>query len=209
MKRIIFVCFTLLALSACTTSSTGRNQVSLYSNAELNKMMITSFDKIKKEIPISNDKATNDFVMCVANAITENVPASAHQGNWEVVVFDSPQVNAFALPGGKIGVYTGILRVTENQDQLAAIIGHEVGHVRSGFAPKASVQLWKNMSKLSKDAPPEFMSTHPSNQTRIKQLNEHLTVSHPLYLSEKNAGNTHHCVKPDNIPESPKATSKK
>ena len=279
MKKFIFICFSLLVLSACTTSSTGRNQVSLYSNAELNKMGITSFDKMKKEIPISNDKATNDFVMCVANAITENVPASAHQGNWEVVVFDSPQVNAFALPGGKIGVYTGILRVTENQDQLAAIIGHEVGHViehhsnerlsagkvsnigiavatialgasdienkelwmaglgigiqygvimpysrsheseadivgqelmaRSGFAPKASVQLWKNMSKLSKDAPPEFMSTHPSNQTRIKQLNEHLTVSHPLYLSEKNAGNTHHCVKPDNIPESPKATSKK
>jgi len=129
MKKLFSVCFILLALSACSTSSTGRKQVSLYSNAELNHMGITSFDKMKKEIPISKDKATNDFVLCVADAITANIAESAHQGVWEVVVFDSAQVNAFALPGGKIGVYTGILQVTENQDQLAAIIGHEVGHV--------------------------------------------------------------------------------
>jgi predicted Zn-dependent protease len=266
MKKILSVCFILLALSACSTSSTGRKQVSLYSNAELNQMGITSFDQMKKEIPISKDKATNDFVLCVADAITANVSQSAHQGEWEVVVFDSAQVNAFALPGGKIGVYTGILNVTENQDQLAAIIGHEVGHViehhsnerlsankvsnigmavaaialgasdvdnkglwvaglgigiqygiimpysraheseadivgqnlmaRSGFAPQASVQLWKNMSKLSKDTPPEFMSTHPSNETRIKKLNAHLAVSQPYYLAEKNTGSTPQCIKP-------------
>jgi predicted Zn-dependent protease len=279
MKKIISVCFILLALSACSTSSTGRKQVSLYSNAELNQMGITSFDQMKKEIPISKDKATNDFVLCVADAITANVSQSAHQGEWEVVVFDSAQVNAFALPGGKIGVYTGILNVTENQDQLAAIIGHEVGHViehhsnerlsankvsnvgmavaaialgasdvdnkglwvaglglgvqygiimpysrsheseadivgqdlmaRSGFAPQASVQLWKNMSKLSKDAPPEFMSTHPSNETRIKQLNAHLTVSQPYYLAEKNTGSTPQCIKPKVIPKPPAEKTQK
>lgn len=278
MKRLISVCFILLTVSACSTSSTGRNQISLYSNAELNQMGVTSFDQMKKEIPISKDKATNDFVLCVANAITINVPQSAHQGEWEVVVFDSAQVNAFALPGGKIGVYTGILNVTENQDQLAAIIGHEVGHViehhsnerlsankvsnmgmavaaaalgasdidnkelwvaglgigiqygvimpysrsheseadiigqdlmaRSGFAPQASVQLWKNMSKLNKDAPPEFMSTHPSNQTRIKQLNKHLTLSQPLYLAQRNTGSIPQCVKPDVIPAPPVVNNK-
>jgi len=234
-------------------------------------MGITSFDEIKKEIPISKDKATNDFVLCVADAITANVSKSAHQGEWEVVVFDSEQVNAFALPGGKIGVYTGILQVTENQDQLAAIIGHEVGHVlehhsnerlsankistvgmavaaialgvsevdnkdlwvaglgigvqygiimpysrsheseadvvgqdlmaRSGFDPKASVQLWKNMSKLSKEAPPEFMSTHPSNETRIEQLNRHLIVSQPYYLAEKQLGTPPPMCKSKNYPE--------
>jgi predicted Zn-dependent protease len=279
MKKILFVCFILLALSACSTSSTGRKQVSLYSNAELNQMGITSFDQMKKEIPISKDKATNDFVLCVADAITANVSQSAHQGEWEVVVFDSAQVNAFALPGGKIGVYTGILNVTENQDQLAAIIGHEVGHViehhsnerlsankvsnigmavaaialgasdvdnkglwvaglgigiqygiimpysraheseadivgqdlmaRSGFAPQASVQLWKNMSKLSKDAPPEFMSTHPSNETRIKKLNAHLAVSQPYYLAEKNIGSTPQCIKPKVIPKPPAEKTQK
>jgi predicted Zn-dependent protease len=279
MKKILSVCFILLALSACSTSSTGRKQVSLYSNAELNQMGITSFDQMKKEIPISKDKATNDFVLCVADAITANVSQSAHQGEWEVVVFDSAQVNAFALPGGKIGVYTGILNVTENQDQLAAIIGHEVGHViehhsnerlsankvsnigmavaaialgasdvdnkglwvaglgigiqygiimpysraheseadivgqdlmaRSGFAPQASVQLWKNMSKLSKNAPPEFMSTHPSNETRIKKLNAHLAVSQPYYLAEKNIGSTPQCIKPKVIPKPPAEKTQK
>jgi len=272
MKSFLIVCFILLTLSACSTSSTGRNQVSLYSDAELNHMGVSSFEQMKKEIPISKDKATNDFVLCVADAITANVPKSAHQGEWEVVVFDSEQVNAFALPGGKIGVYTGILNVTENQDQLAAIMGHEVGHVlehhsnerlsanklsnvglavaaiaigasevdnkglwvaglgigvqygvimpysrsheseadivgqdlmsRSGFSPEASVQLWKNMSKLSKEAPPEFMSTHPSNETRIKQLNQHLVVSQPYYVAEKNSNNLPKCVKPKVIPMS-------
>lgn len=270
MKKIV-VLLVLLSLTACSTSSTGRKQVSLYSDDELNHMGITSFEQMKKEIPISSDKATNDFVLCVADAITANVPKSAHQGDWEVVVFDSEQVNAFALPGGKIGVYTGILNVTENQDQLAAIMGHEVGHVlehhsnerlsadklsnvglavaaiaigasevenkglwvaglgigvqygvimpysrsheseadivgqdlmaRSGFDPQASVKLWQNMAKLSKSSPPEFMSTHPSNETRIKQLNNHLTVSQPYYQNEKQRGSLPVCIKPDVIPK--------
>jgi predicted Zn-dependent protease len=69
----------------------------------------------------------NNYVQCVAKAITINVPKSVHQVEWEVVVFDSEQVNAFALLGGEIGVYTGILKVAENQNKLGAIIGHDVG----------------------------------------------------------------------------------
>ncbi|MEO0998116.1 MAG: M48 family metalloprotease, partial [Pseudomonadota bacterium] len=53
------------------------------------------------------------------------------QASWEVVVFDDDQANAFALPGGKIGVYAGLLEVAETQDQLAAVIGHEIGHVQA------------------------------------------------------------------------------
>ncbi len=274
MKFIVLIVFSVFLISSCTKSSTGRSQVALYSNSELNKMGITSFEEMKKSIPISKDVATNDFVQCVAKAITKNVPKTAHQGEWEVVVFDSAQINAFALPGGKIGVYTGILNVTENQDQLGAIIGHEVGHVleqhsnerlsagklsnvglaiaaialgtqntdnrtlwmaglglglqygvlmpysraheseadivgqdlmaRSGFNPQASVKLWQNMSKLNKNAPPEFMSTHPSNKTRIKELNAHLATSMPLYLLEKNKKDIPNCKKPKVIPKPPK-----
>ena len=65
------------------------------------------------------------------------------------------------------------------------------------------------MSKLNKDVPPEFMSTHPSNETRIKQLNKHFTISQPYYLAEKNAGNRPQCVKPDVIPEPSVVDSKK
>jgi predicted Zn-dependent protease len=62
-----------------------------------------------------------------SNAITDQVPDKGT--TWEVVVFKDDNPNAFALPGGKMGVYTGMLKVAENQDQLAAVLGHEVGHV--------------------------------------------------------------------------------
>jgi len=253
----------LCAVTACSTSSTGRNQVILFSSDELSTMGVQSFEEMKKKEKISQNKQTNQFVQCVAKAITINVPKSAHNGPWEVVVFDSEQVNAFALPGGKIGVYTGILKVTENQEQLAAIIGHEVGHViehhsnerlsssqlsqtsmvlagaamesqgvenrdlymsglglglqygvlmpygrtheseadivgqelmaKSGFNPQASIKLWQNMAALStKAAPPEFMSTHPSNERRINDLTSHLKVS----LKLVNTNNNPNCKKP-------------
>lgn len=122
MKKLLLCAVAAqLLLSGCSTSSSGRNQIMLYSNSELSKMGATSFEQMKAEIKISKDPAINKFVQCVADAITVNVPKSAHKGEWEVIVFDSPQINAFALPGGKIGVYTGILNVTENQHQLAAI----------------------------------------------------------------------------------------
>lgn len=88
-----------------------------------------SFEQMKKEQPISQDKATIDYVQCVTNAILPFVPKQPGFSKWEVVVFDSDQVNAFALPGGKIGVYTGLLKVAENQHQLATVIGHEIAHV--------------------------------------------------------------------------------
>ena len=72
---------------------------------------------------------------------------------------------------------------------------------RSGFEPQASVKLWQNMAKLSKSAPPEFMSTHPSNETRIKKLTNHLAVSQPYYMAEKQRGNLPNCVKPKVIPK--------
>ena len=118
-----------LTLTACATSPTGRKQVLLYSESQLAQMGDQAFTGMKEELKISNKAVQNSYVECVANAITAQVPASVFNGQWEVVVFDDEQVNAFALPGGKIGVYTGLLKVAENQHQLAAVIGHEVGHV--------------------------------------------------------------------------------
>ena len=254
MKLLLGALVSLLLLSACNTSPTGRHQVILFSASDMNKMGSESFEEMKKQQKISTDKKLIAYVQCVADAITPNVSKKAHSGDWEVVLFDSPQVNAFALPGGKIGVYTGILKVTENQEQLAAIMGHEVGHVianhsnerlssnsiadkglqitnalltgqdettqktvmsglglglqygvlmpygrsheneadligqelmaKSGFNPKESVALWHNMAKASKGAPPEFMSTHPSNKTRIEKLTAHLVHTESMYQSQ-------------------------
>ncbi len=130
VKLNFFILFILsVNLIACTKSSTGRSQITLFSNSELDKMGITSFDQMKEKEKVELDENINTYVQCVALAITKNVPSSTHKGNWEVVVFDSKQINAFALPGGKIGVYTGLLKVANNQDQLAAVIGHEIAHV--------------------------------------------------------------------------------
>lgn len=75
----------------------------------------------------SSDRVT--YVQCVTDALVAVLPAQYAREQWEVTVFDSEQVNAFALPGGKIGVYTGLLDVAENQHQLATVIGHEIAHV--------------------------------------------------------------------------------
>ncbi|AXY02986.1 M48 family peptidase [Vibrio alfacsensis] len=121
--------FTIAGLTACSSSPTGRNQILMFSDSEMSSLGAKSFEQMKKEIPISKNKKTNAYVQCVAKHITDTIPPQPGFTEWEVVVFDSDQVNAFALPGGKIGVYTGLLKVAKNQDQLATVIGHEVAHV--------------------------------------------------------------------------------
>lgn len=114
---------------ACATSPTGRRQLKLVSDTEMAQMGVAAFQELKQDTPPTSNNKTNRYVQCVASAITQEVG-----GQWEVQVFDSEDVNAFALPGGKIGVYTGLLKVTKNQDQLAAVIGHEVSHVLAGHS---------------------------------------------------------------------------
>lgn len=124
---IIFIIIT--CLSACAKSPLGRNQFKLYSSSQLAGMGEQAFASMKTEQKVSTKPVANQYVQCIADAITQHVPKSVFAGQWELVVFDSPQINAFALPGGKIGVYTGLIELAENQHQLAAVIGHEVGHV--------------------------------------------------------------------------------
>ncbi|SBO08080.1 TPR repeat-containing protein YfgC precursor [Vibrio mediterranei] len=116
-------------IAACSSSPTGRNQLILFSDAQMSQLGAQSFEQMKKEQKVSTDKEVNAYVQCVARTITDHVPPQPEFSEWEVVVFDSDQVNAFALPGGKIGVYTGLLNVAVTPDQLATVIGHEVAHV--------------------------------------------------------------------------------
>ncbi|MDC5704871.1 M48 family metallopeptidase [Vibrio europaeus] len=118
-----------MVMTACTSSPTGRNQLLLFSDSDMSSLGAQSFEQMKKELKISSDAKTNAYVQCVTDSITQHVPKQPGFDSWEVVVFDSDQVNAFALPGGKIGVYTGLLKVAVTQDQLATVIGHEIAHV--------------------------------------------------------------------------------
>jgi len=119
------------ALSGCATSPTGKSQLLMYDKSTVDKMGTDTFEKLKKNEPISTDPELNRYAQCVADAILAAVPSDYGYpaDGWEVVVFDSKQVNAFALPGAKIGIYTGLIGLAENADQLAAVVGHEIGHV--------------------------------------------------------------------------------
>ncbi|OAN11556.1 Zn-dependent protease [Photobacterium jeanii] len=116
-------------LSGCSSSPTGRQQVLLFSEQDMSQLGAQSFEQLKQQEKISTDTKKQRYVQCVTDAITAKVGPQPGFDKWEVVVFESKQINAFALPGGKIGVYTGLLNVATNQDQLATVIGHEIGHV--------------------------------------------------------------------------------
>ena len=125
LRLTVLIVF-LATLTACSTSPTGRSQLVLMPESQMSQMGLQAFTNLKKKTPIEKNRKTNAYIQCVADAITREVG-----GRWEVVVFKDKSANAFALPGRKIGVHTGLLKVAANQDQLATVIGHEVAHVLS------------------------------------------------------------------------------
>ncbi|MBM7036988.1 M48 family metallopeptidase [Vibrio ulleungensis] len=125
----ISITLSVAALTACASSPTGRSQIILFSDVQMSQLGAQSFEEMKAEIPKTKNQNKINYVQCITDALLPHVPIQGGFSEWEVVVFDSEQVNAFALPGGKIGVYTGIMEVAETADQLAAVIGHEIVHV--------------------------------------------------------------------------------
>ena len=231
-------------LAACATSPLGRRQLRLMSGDQVSSMGVTAFQDIKKETPQTQDATQQKYVRCVAAAITGQVRDPEAPKQWEVIVFQDDTPNAFALPGGKIGVHTGILKIAKNQDQLATVLGHEVAHVLAqhanervsqqlvtgvlmeaagqtldptvvaalgmgaqvgvllpfsrtqeseadllgldlmagaGFDPRESTKFWKNMEAAGGGKTPEFLSTHPSDQTRTAALQNRIAQEMPAY----------------------------
>ncbi len=128
LARFSGVCLLLAFLTACATvPETGRSQLLLVSPSQETQLGLTEFEKLKQSTPISKDKTVNAMVTRVGQRIAAVAPLPNAQ--WEFVVFDDPKTaNAFCLPGGKVGVYTGILQITKDEDGLATVIGHEVSH---------------------------------------------------------------------------------
>ncbi|MDX1403938.1 MAG: M48 family metallopeptidase [Woeseiaceae bacterium] len=252
-----------LAISACSTTPTGRAQLTLKSEAILAQEGARQMQIIREQAPLVQDRATIDYVACVADAIVGVLDDKDAAMYWELAIVNQPDINAFVMPGGKIVVKAGILSVAENQHQLAAVIGHEVAHVtahhanerasrgdltnygvevlayilgggyynqtqgaysalstaatlglsnpfsrkqeseadiigleymaKAGFDPRESVELWKNMNAKSETKIPEFMSTHPSGETRIDSLIEQYSKTLPLYNEAKAAGRNPNC----------------
>lgn len=114
-------------LTACTTvPETGRNQMILISPQQEARQAALAFGTLKQRSKISHDPALNRRVRAVGNRIAKVAPIKA---NWEFVVFENNEPNAFALPGGKIGVHTGLFRVVKDDGMLATVVAHEIAHV--------------------------------------------------------------------------------
>lgn len=131
-RRAVFLAL-LLAAAACATSPLGRERLLLFPDAEIAQMGVASFQQLKQRVPVDQDPVLASRVRCVTGAIVSQLRGGAPQ-HWEVVVFRDDDPNAFALPGGKLGVNTGLFRVARNPDELATVLGHEVAHVLAQHA---------------------------------------------------------------------------
>lgn len=116
----------LVGVGCYTVPETGRKSFNFMSAGEEMQLGFSEFDKMKKEVPISKDANAKALVEKVGKRIA--AVAELPDAQWEFVVFESKEANAFCLPGGKVGVYTGILPITKDEGGLATVLGHEVAH---------------------------------------------------------------------------------
>jgi metalloendopeptidase OMA1, mitochondrial len=123
---VVVLAFALGITGCRTVPETGRRQLNLLSPGQEMEMGLTAFQQMKEELTISKDPEANALVQRVGQRIA--AVAELPDANWEFVVFESEQANAFCLPGGKVGIFTGILPITLNEAGLATVIGHEVAH---------------------------------------------------------------------------------
>ena len=275
LPRIWLVCGVvamLLAAAGCQTNPyTGRWQLMMMPMSQEMQMGVQAYAQVKSDPKMkpSTEPREIEPVKRVAARVIEAAKRSkysemANQFEWEVTVIkDDQTMNAFALPGGKIAVYTGIFPVAKTEAGLAAVMGHEVVHAlarhggermsqntlaqttlqavgialgvsgtnpvlsqgamaalgagaqvgvllpfsrkheseadyvgvllaaEAGYDPRESIRLWTRMGELSggKEAS-EFMSTHPSHETRIHQLEEWMAEALPIYQSKQPAPNS-------------------
>lgn len=131
MKRLLLLsCATAVLFSGCYTNPvTGRKSLVLLSQGEELTLGAQSFQQIREKEKISSNPAHNARVTRIGQRIAQAVGDELPDAKWEFVVFDSKELNAFALPGGKVGVYTGLLELAESDAELATVMGHEIGHV--------------------------------------------------------------------------------
>ena len=237
----LLILLTVLLFTACTTVPvTGRKTMHLISSEQLATVSASQFGELKAKTPISTDPTYNAMVRRVGERIAYAAGPDMPNANWEFVVFADPQINAFAMPGGKVAVYEGIFKVAKTDADLAIVMGHEIAHViaghgaervsqqvlaaggalavnygtkdmdssdrnlimaaygagatlgvllpysrlheseadeigliyaaRAGYDPLVAMDFWHRMEAEKNGGPPEFLSTHPSDNTRQRRL---------------------------------------
>lgn len=129
--HFIWLLATILVLGGCyTVPETGRRSMIIISPNEEMQMGAAAFTELKTKEKVSADVEANARVTRIGKRIAEAVGNALPGAKWEFVVFDEPKtVNAFALPGGKVGVYTGLINLASSDDEIAIVMGHEIAHV--------------------------------------------------------------------------------
>jgi len=248
-------------LSACANTTrpgavgVNRSQFMMISSSEVDRLSAISYNdqaqKAKEKNILVTSGPTYDRLKRIANRLipqTGEFRDDTRQWNWQLTLIDAPTLNASCAPGGKITFYTGIIeQLNLSDDEIAAIMGHEIAHAirehgrervsqamaqsavaniamaaaggygsavsaanqvaqyvlvlpnsrqneseadaiglelaaRAGYNPQAAISVWKKMIKATDSkSPPEFLSTHPSGETRIEQLTALMPVVEPLY----------------------------
>ena len=266
IQSFVTVLVSACLLVACTSTSrpgvvgVERSQFMMISAAQIERISASSFEQQAKAAQKKNVLITSgpqyERLKTIANRL---IPQTAVfrddtlSWNWGLQLIDSPLVNATCAPGGRITFYSGIInKLNLTDDEIAAIMGHEIAHAvrehgrervsqamaqnvianvalaaagagsaqsidaanqimqyvlvlpnsrqneteadaigleiaaRGGYDPRAAITLWEKMSKESKGKnPPEFLSTHPSNENRIKELAALMPRVMPLYEAAK------------------------
>jgi predicted Zn-dependent protease len=262
ISRLSGVCLLSILLAACSTVPlTGRRQLDLVPSDQIMAMSADQYQKFMDDHEVITGTPESRMVKRVGERIStavETYLAKQNRSdllagyNWEFNLVKDSSVNAWAMPGGKVVVYTGILPVAKNENGLATVMGHEIAHAvarhgnermsqalltqlggvalsvalsenpsqannlflaayglgsqvgillpysrlqeseadhlglifmaMAGYDPREAVDFWQRMAAQSKGgAPPEFLSTHPAHETRIKQLKEYLPEAMKYY----------------------------
>jgi len=121
--------FRLLAAAAATLGVAAGCALPLVTESEIDSQSQVAFEQMRRQGDVVKDARTRAYVNCVVNAIVRELPDDYDELEWDVEVFENDEANAFAMPGRNIGVFSGILKRMDNQDQLATVIGHEIAHV--------------------------------------------------------------------------------
>ena len=161
--EIFGVCTCSLIISGCTTAPiTERKQLRLLPESSLNRQAAQIYENVKRKTKLSDDKKQLQEIKEIGSKIEESVSAYFNSINakdptynfqWEYILVDNDKIkNAWCMPGGKIAIYTGILKITKNKDGLAAVMGHEIAHaVAKHSIERASRALVFNVGTAALD----------------------------------------------------------
>jgi len=160
---LIGYCTCGLIIPSCTTVPiTKRRQLSIFPESYINRQAFQLYENVKKKTKLSNDKKTLSEIKEIGKRIEEAVSTYFDSTNkkdptfhfqWEYILIDNDKIkNAWCMPGGKIAVYTGILKITKNKHGLAAVMGHEIAHaVAKHSVERASRALLLNVGTTAID----------------------------------------------------------